>query len=172
MKIMPIKGLVLGCGERRKETTVLVEWINSDTEESLSDKNCKWTAGMESAPWPDNHFDQVFSEHSLEHVPNIHYALKELYRITKKNGTWKIIVPYGFSQQDNLFHVTMGFNIRSFHKFFGSTSRGYGQYMKLEPIRISYQAVGWKRLLPFKHVLGHFLNNIWYQITYELKVIK
>jgi SAM-dependent methyltransferase len=38
-------------------------------------------------PWPDSHFDYVFSHGVLHHVPDIHRAQHEIHRVLKPGGT-------------------------------------------------------------------------------------
>ncbi|MEQ8959284.1 MAG: class I SAM-dependent methyltransferase [Coleofasciculus sp. C2-GNP5-27] len=40
-------------------------------------------ADAEHLPFPDNNFDVVLSSHVLEHLPNLHQGLRELYRVTR-----------------------------------------------------------------------------------------
>lgn len=147
-------------------------WTNSDSDLDNTKADTQWVCGEQPAPWPDNTFDYIHTEHALEHVNNIHNCLAEMWRISKKDAVWHIILPHANSYQDNLFHPQQGFHRGSFNKFFGSTTRGYGQYIKLEKVETWNQAVGIKRLIPFKFILGYFLNNIWYEVHYKLKVIK
>ncbi|NMH87339.1 class I SAM-dependent methyltransferase [Flavivirga algicola] len=45
-------------------------------------------SSIEKIPFPDNHFDTVISTHTLEHVVDIHLAIRELRRVCRK----KIII--------------------------------------------------------------------------------
>jgi predicted SAM-dependent methyltransferase len=42
----------------------------------------------------DEHFDMVIANHILEHIPNDDKAIKEIYRVLKKNGIAILQVPY------------------------------------------------------------------------------
>ena len=44
-------------------------------------------------PFPENTFDLILCNHVLEHIPNDEYAMKELYRVLKKNGVAILQVP-------------------------------------------------------------------------------
>ncbi|WP_282134459.1 class I SAM-dependent methyltransferase [Seonamhaeicola maritimus] len=46
---------------------------------------------IENIPYPDKHFDTVISTHTLEHVKDIHQAIRELRRVCKKRLI--IVVP-------------------------------------------------------------------------------
>lgn len=41
---------------------------------------------QERLPFNDGHFDRVLAIHVLEHLPNLPQAVRELYRLTSKNG--------------------------------------------------------------------------------------
>ncbi len=42
----------------------------------------------------DNSVDEVFSSHCLEHIKNINYFMRELWRVMKPEAIVTIIVPY------------------------------------------------------------------------------
>jgi ubiquinone/menaquinone biosynthesis C-methylase UbiE len=48
----------------------------------------------EKLPFEDDTFDEILTEHVLEHVSELDALLSELYRITKKEGVIKIFVPH------------------------------------------------------------------------------
>jgi ubiquinone/menaquinone biosynthesis C-methylase UbiE len=50
-------------------------------------------AFSEKIPFPDNHFDIVYSSHVLEHVNDENQSLKEMKRVLKPNGTLIIGMP-------------------------------------------------------------------------------
>jgi len=163
--------LNLGCGFTRKISNGVINWFNVDGSREVG-SDVVWKAGLEKAPFKDDLFDYVESVHSFEHFPNHQYALEEMYRITRSGGVWKITVPFGYSWQDNLFHETIGYHHGSFNKFFANSKRKYYSKVKLLKQRVYAESCGWKRLLPFKRFLSGFLNNVYYQITYELIVVK
>jgi SAM-dependent methyltransferase len=45
---------------------------------------------LTSMPYPDEKFDAVLCVHVLEHIPDDHIAMREIYRVLKSNG-WAII---------------------------------------------------------------------------------
>ncbi len=49
---------------------------------------------MLSIPYDDNTFNFVIANHVLEHVPNYHKALQEIYRVLKTNGLAILQTPY------------------------------------------------------------------------------
>jgi len=89
-----MKKLHLGCGHR-----YLDGWINLDiSEKDIYGKKLKVdvTHNLNKFPYPfkDKSFDFVLMEHTLEHLNNPNRVIKELLRITKKNGIIKIVVPH------------------------------------------------------------------------------
>jgi ubiquinone/menaquinone biosynthesis C-methylase UbiE len=48
-----------------------------------------------SIPFPDNHFDVIFSSNVLEHIPHIFSFQKEMMRILKPKGIAIILLPTG-----------------------------------------------------------------------------
>jgi len=82
-----MKKLNLGCGKDIKEGYVNVDSVKLPGVDKVIDLN--------KYPWPfkDNEFDFVFCSHILEHLDSIIRPLEEIWRITKKSGKVKIIVP-------------------------------------------------------------------------------
>jgi len=89
--------LHLGCGSAG--TALIPPFINLDVEEYPSWKtkpHCKFMIGdARQLPFPDNHFDVVFSSDMLEHFDRggAVKVLRESYRVLKSGGCAKIIVP-------------------------------------------------------------------------------
>ena len=48
---------------------------------------------VQDIPYPDNTFDRVICTCLLHHIENINSALKEMLRVTKKDGTISILLP-------------------------------------------------------------------------------
>lgn len=164
------KALCLGSGNRPRISDRYVEWTNLDSASEVKpDVVCN--VGHQLLPFRNETFDYVFSEHSLEHFDNIQFVLREMYRITINGGRWKIIVPYGYNYQDHLFHKNIGWHEGSFNKYLTGSGRSYyHDGVKLELLSVKHRAVGWKHLIPFKSLLSQFLQNIYYEIEFNLKV--
>ena len=45
-------------------------------------------------PFPENHFDEIYASHILEHIDNFNKTITELYRILKPNGTMIVYAPF------------------------------------------------------------------------------
>ena len=88
--------LNLGCGTLQYEG-----WVNADLYNFVRvwlglDRRPDWMLDA-TKPWncPDNHWNGVFSQHMLEHLPyrNAVFALREIHR-TLKPGAWlRVSVP-------------------------------------------------------------------------------
>lgn len=48
---------------------------------------------------PEQSFDLILCSHVMEHVPNDHAALSELYRILRPGGQLLVQVPFGFDRE-------------------------------------------------------------------------
>jgi SAM-dependent methyltransferase len=56
-------------------------------------------ADITKIPFEDNSFDFIICSHVLEHIPNDHLAMTELYRVLKKNGNSLLQVPIDYSRE-------------------------------------------------------------------------
>lgn len=82
--------LNLACGDFYLDTP---EWINIDWyPHSASVKKANL---LNPLPFPDNHFDIVYSSHFIEHIPKsrIEKFMNECHRVLKPGGTIRIVVP-------------------------------------------------------------------------------
>lgn len=64
--------------------------INPDNYDFI---DVKYKVDMQDIPFPSNKFDLIYNSHVLEHVPDDIKAMKELYRVLKRNGVCIILVP-------------------------------------------------------------------------------
>ena len=58
-------------------------------------------------PFEDNSVDLVFSEHTLEHIPDYLFAISEIHRVLKHEGIFLMAVPYMTSTKNvaNPYHL-------------------------------------------------------------------
>jgi len=103
--------LNLGCGSKKLEG-----YINADIEPSV---NPDMIIDLDKFPYPfkDSSIDEVYMEHSLEHVKYLKETLKEIYRILKPDGILKLMIPHfsrGLTHPFHNYHFGYGFlnNIR------------------------------------------------------------
>ena len=98
--------LNIGCGKFKKEGYTNVDGYANFRPDVLHD--------LDVIPYPfkDNSFDLIEADHVLEHLNQPFHVLRELYRISKDNGTIVIRVPHfsrGFSHPEhrNGFDVSL-----------------------------------------------------------------
>jgi SAM-dependent methyltransferase len=89
--------LDVGCGpgQHRNEISRRAEYVGMDFDRSLSPEVvCDFNT--EKFPFPDNHFDFVFSDSVLEHVMNPFVVMDEMYRVLKPGGRGYLLVPFHY----------------------------------------------------------------------------
>ena len=78
----------LGCGTNRKiKDAITVDLVDNDSVDIVANIN-------EGLPFEDNTIDEIYSYHFLEHIDNLEYVLKEIYRVLKPNGKKIGTVPH------------------------------------------------------------------------------
>ncbi len=80
--------LNLGCGRNIKK-----EWVNLDIVKKKG-VDIVWDLDKIPYPFEDNEFDEILAEMVLEHTMKPEEALRELWRISKKNARITLIVPH------------------------------------------------------------------------------
>ena len=55
---------------------------------------------IQNIQYPNDYFDFIYCSHVLEHVPDDHKAVKELYRVLRPGGTALIMVPIKHSLKE------------------------------------------------------------------------
>lgn len=78
----------LGCGGSRKiESAITVDLVDDESVDIITDIN-------KGLPFEDNSIDEIYSFHFLEHVNDLEFVLKEIYRVLKTNGKTIGSVPH------------------------------------------------------------------------------
>lgn len=81
--------------------------VRDENVEGITFKKCNLES--EKIPYPDDHFDFVYSKSVLEHVTNTDNFLNEAYRVLKPGGICVLLTPDWKSQQsifwDDYTHV-------------------------------------------------------------------
>lgn len=103
--------LNLGCGYDRKEGYVNIDLYPADSVDMVLDLN------RIPYPFEDSSIDEIFIQHTLEHLNDFEGTIKEFHRILKDEGRLTVIVPdfsscYAFAPVHKIF-----FNIDSFNPF-------------------------------------------------------
>lgn len=93
----PKRVLDVGCGEGELVSTFQkhgVETYGIDiSKQSLLHARNVVQADAEKIPFKNNTFDLMIAHHSLEHLKNPEYFIKECKRVLKENGIVCVVVP-------------------------------------------------------------------------------
>jgi SAM-dependent methyltransferase len=80
--------LDVGCGNNKYPGAVGID-INPRTQADVIHD-----LGVVPYPFDDDEFDEVFSHHVIEHVPDVMAFVSELHRITRHGGRIRLITPH------------------------------------------------------------------------------
>lgn len=97
--------LDFGCGSKPYAGLFNVaSYTGLDYQTEVSDKNSNLQADVfydgVTVPFPDNHFDGVFSSEVLEHVFNPDVILPELHRVLKPGGHFMFTCPFFWPEHE------------------------------------------------------------------------
>lgn len=130
----------------------------------------KYKVNMEDIPFIDNTFDIIYNSHVLEHVPDDHLAMSELYRVLKPNGVCFIMVPLSGNPKTlendeyNTPELRLKFYGQEDHlRFYGSDFKG-----KLESVGFNVETIEVSKEYTapiIKKVLGLFDGEIIFVCT-------
>ena len=86
------KALAVGCGREKNKTPFRGKIVGVDVANL---RGVDVVHDLNKYPWPFNEdeFDFIYADNVLEHLDSIVKPLEEIWRITKKKGRIKIIVP-------------------------------------------------------------------------------
>lgn len=112
----------------------------------------------ETLPFPDNHFEQVYAHHVLEHLRNLPDVLSELHRVCKDGAVIDILVPYytcvgAFGDPT---HVRF-FTYRTLEHFAETDDKERYTWFSTTRFKIRQRHIGFGRL--FRLLLIEFLAN-------------
>lgn len=80
----------LGPGQRN----YLNGWINVDAN-LVSSKPDVWADLRFKLPFPDDQLDCIYSHHVIEHLPNLDFHFREMFRCLKPGGVIRVGGPHG-----------------------------------------------------------------------------
>lgn len=159
--------LNLGCGKKKIDG-----FVNCDIDKSMNpDKIIDLSKKL---PFKDNTIDEVFTSHTLEHIPKnvlVNTTLPEIWRVCKNGAILKIIVPF-MDSQNVLNHVTR-FNRDTFNNWckekYNYSNDSFPFNFSFELIEFEYgvsKIWGWIfRLIPLK-----LWQGIWEHLVAECRV--
>jgi SAM-dependent methyltransferase len=127
--------LNLGCGEDYREGYMNVDFHDHVRVDKV------WNLNQLPYPFSENTFSEIIASHVLEHLDNPFAVMKELHRISKKDGRVHIKVPH-FSRGFTHAEHKAGFDV-TFPYYFNPafTKSGYfGVNFRLDRMRMNYSA--------------------------------
>jgi len=133
----PVK-LNLGCGERKKEGYINVDWKSGLVPEVVHNLNAA------PYPFPDSSADLIEADHLLEHLDRPFFIMQELHRILKAGSGLKIKVPHfsrGFTHAEHLHGFDVTFPLY-FNKNFAKEGFEAGERseFRLDKMRLRWHA--------------------------------
>lgn len=111
-----MKKLNLGSGQFKREGYINLDW------DEKANPDIKWDLNEFPYPFEDNTFEEIISEHCLEHLEDVFGVIRELHRMLALNGRLIIKVPHfsrGFSHPEH----KSGFDV-TFPLYFNPTFKG------------------------------------------------
>jgi SAM-dependent methyltransferase len=92
----------LGCGKRKQEGFIGVDRFPMPEVDILADID-------QRLPLEDDSVDVLFSSHSLEHVKDLMFTMREIYRVCKHGAQVCIVAPYNEQKLNiaNPYHITV-----------------------------------------------------------------
>lgn len=118
----------------------------------------------DSIPFPDNHFDVIFSSNVLEHIPHIFSFQKEMMRILKPKGIAIILLPTGtWRFWTNLTHYIYLFQIGLIFLFQNSNLSNKNQILIEKSKKLSIEQKIRKIIFSSCHgACGNSISEIYY----------
>ncbi len=83
-----MKILDVGCGNNKHAGAIGIDNNPRTAADVIHD------LGVVPYPFQDDEFDQIVSNHVVEHVPDVMNFVSELYRITKNGGRIRLLTPH------------------------------------------------------------------------------
>ena len=84
----PLKILDLGCGNKKREGAIGIDFNSRTAADVIHDLN------VFPYPLEDSSFDEIYLDNTLEHLDDVIRVMEETHRICKLGGLVKVIVPY------------------------------------------------------------------------------
>ncbi|MFN2453226.1 MAG: methyltransferase domain-containing protein [Pyrinomonadaceae bacterium] len=157
------KILDVGCGRNKHPGAVGMD-INPAT-----DADVIHDLGIVPYPFPDDEFDEVVSNHVIEHVPDPMMFVAELYRITKSGGRIKLLTPH-YTNPDwpnDLTHRNH-LNSYSFQNFIPERQLfAFYTTAKLKPVRLYVSLLNLWRALGLEFIVN--LDQRWPALRFTRK---
>ena len=162
----------LGGGNTKMEGYINIDILNFKEVDIVHDLS-------KGIPIEENSVDEIFSSHFLEHVEDMIFVMKEIYRVCKPGAIIKIKVPYFSSIGAFKDPTHKSFYTNKTFDYFDKLKTGvsipnYELEVNFRVEKIQYiWSKKWLRFLPFKETF--FMNYFWNiakTMYVELEVIK
>ena len=82
------KILDVGCGTNKTAGAIGLDYNERTDADVIHD------LGVFPYPFADDEFDEIVSNHVVEHIPDVMRFVSELYRITKNGGRIRLLTPH------------------------------------------------------------------------------
>lgn len=159
IKMEQIKKLNIGCGYDKREG-----FLNIDKAKEV---NPDMVVDIENGlPFPDNMFNEIYSEHCLEHITpdKWRFVLNEIARVSKDGCVLELDLPFhNWATMSHPDHFRV-FGFASWDQYIKGNQRNYYSNLVLE------------RIEPKPNKLYRLFFNLFpmfkYSIHYKFKVIK
>lgn len=165
--------LDLGCGSRRRFGYIGMDKWRSGTVDIVCDLE-------QGFPIESDSVDGIYCHHFLEHVSNLPFLMKEIFRVCRPGALVEVTVPYyasvgAFKDPTHVnFFTEETFRYFSKDHWYGS-DYGFDVHFQMKKIRYLYMPPFHKvsLVLPFvMPLLRRHLINVIHSMTVELEVIK
>lgn len=149
------KILDVGCGTNKYPGAIGVDYNPRTDADVIHD------LGVVPYPFSDDEFDEVISQHVVEHVPDVMAFMTELHRITKPGGVIKIATPH-YSNPDWPTDLTHRNHLNSYSfQCFNPERRLFAFYtdVELRPVRTYVSLANLWRALGLEFIVN--LDQRW-----------
>lgn len=164
----------LGCGCRKKEGFVgidIIDFSNLYKKDEFVQMDLNKRINL-----PDNSVDEIYTNHYLEHHPNLTFLIDEIYRVCKNGAVITIKCPH-FTNNKHPFHYGT-WDYYSLQQFENDDKKAYyKRYFKTikRELRFGgfYKLFFWLKYIPYIYE-NTFLRSIIFcnEILIILKVVK
>ena len=156
--------------------TRIQSFINIDISEKA---DLSLNLSNEKIKLENSSVDLIFSNHTLEHVEDLIFCLKELYRVSKNDALWLFDLPYCTLSE---YHAVNPYHIHDFNehffKFFDTTQLK-GSASEDNPVDLRTIEIEYRYLKPFSSFPSHYqelarrhLWNTTRDFSARLRVVK
>ncbi|MEI8120593.1 MAG: methyltransferase domain-containing protein [bacterium] len=155
--------LHLGCGDERLEGWVNVDFHNPRADQSVDLFSQPW-------PWSDSSVDVVYMHHFLEHFPKLIETLREVHRILKPGGGFRVIVPYARGVHAHAIGHEQFFTYCTFEQLCNSSewfARAHHILFEMVSYRVRLLKLPWLRWTPLDWPASHF-PLFWEKIAFSV----